>query len=59
MADSVGSVFTGGFEEFVIQDGPPATPPATPVSSCASTSLATSAKPRPPLRARKEEGAYG
>ena len=94
MADPVGPVFTGGFEEFVIPDeagewpalfflpdrkndalqrernappattfrkgcGSPATPPTTPIGSGASTSLATSAKPRPPRRGRKEEGAYG
>ena len=90
MADPVGPVFTGGFEEFVIPDeagewpapfflpdrkndalqrerkAPSATTfrkgcgsPATPVSSGTSTSLATSAKPRPPLRARQEEGVYG
>ena len=59
MADPVGPVFTGGFEEFVIQDGSPATPPTTPVGSGTFTSLATSAKPRPPLRGRQEEGAYG
>ena len=93
MADPVGPVFTGGFEEFVIPDeagewpalfflpdrkndalqrerkAPSATTfrkgcgsPATPVSSGASTSLASFAslaKPRPPLRARQEAGAYG
>ena len=94
MADPVGPVFTGGFEEFVIPDeagdcpalfflpdrkndalqreskapstttfrkgcGSPATRPTTPVGSGASTSLASSAKPRPPLRARQEAGAYG
>ena len=37
----------------------PATPPTSPVSSGASTSLAASAKPQPPLRARQEEGVYG
>lgn len=37
----------------------PATPPTTPVSSGASTSLASSAKPRPPLRVRQEMGVYG
>ena len=94
MADPVAPVFTGGFEEFVIQNeagegpvllflpdrkndalqreskapsattfrkgcGSPATPPTAPITSGASTSLASSAKPRPPLRARQEEGAYG
>ena len=95
MADPAGRpVFTGGFEEFVIQAeagewpallflpdrkndvlqreskapsattfstgcGSPATPPTTPVTYGASTSLASSAKPRPPLWARQEEGAYG
>ena len=93
MADPVGPVFIGGFEEFVIPDeagespalfflpdrkndalqrerkAPSATTlrkgcgsPTTPVSSGASTSLASLAslaKPRPPLRARQEEGVYG
>ena len=94
MADPVAPVFTGGFEEFVIQAeagewpallflpdrkndalqreskapsattfrkgcGSPATRPTTPVSSGASTSLASSAKSQPPLRARQEEGVYG
>ena len=39
--------------------GPPETRCTTSVSSCESTSVATSAKPRSPLRGRKEEGAYG